>query len=506
MGDAGRRGVQLQRQCIALLPGILRQQRQPRVEIVQCGIKGGRFAGTQAGTQVKPCQPHTLCRSVEQTAGLGKMIADLESTAVDLVRSQTTFQLAADLQVQGFQLIGVDQRIGRLLYPVVDETVTGAPGVKILEQPVAFILWHDQAFGQRRPEVIGGLARLQSADHHQCAQVEAAADTGGQGQHRLGLRRQALDFVHHQFDDVVGHLLRADRPLIPLPALFTETDQTILMQGVQKLTQKKRVALSLFAAGFGQCSAFIRVRSQSIGNELVDLIRCQWLQCQLHRRQGRVVQAFQTGAQRVSGTQFMVAIAADQQQPWRIGHAGQGFDQVQGGEVGPVQIIQKQHQWALGRGKDAQHLDENTRKSVLFFGRGKGRGIGLITDDQLQLGDQAQQNTGVTADTVQQLFTPACNANFRLGEELAYQALQGLENGEVGTIASELIKLAAAEATSLLVNVLAQLMHQTGFAHACIAGDQDQRALPFTTTVVQLMQLLQNVLTAIESLWNLEPG
>src|SRR3954451_2747952 len=131
----------------------------------------------------------------------------------------------------------------------------------------------------------------------------------------------------------------------------------------------------------------------------------------------------------------------------RLTAANQVLDEAQGRSVDPLQIVEKQHQWALGPGEYAQerakrHLEAVAR--VLWRG---GRAPTLFADHQLQFGDETGDELAVWAYGVLDGSAPARELRFAAAQNHPHEAVQCLGERRVRDVAGGLLTLSRGEDT-----------------------------------------------------------
>jgi hypothetical protein len=161
----------------------------------------------------------------------------------------------------------------------------------------------------------------------------------------------------------------------------------------------------------------------------------------------------------VPAMQLIRAVAGHQRHPTRPQRAGQEGDQVTGGTVGPVQILQHHHDRGLLRSAHQQGAHGvKDLQLVLAVADEPTRRPGL-----LEPGQQPAQAGRGGGDLSQQLC---------LGRIVA-KATQGVHDGQVGKADVAQLHTAAGEHPHPSpTGLVGELQEQTGFADPSIAGQQ----------------------------------
>ena len=197
--------VQAEGEVVPRRPGVAAQRVHPRLEVgARGGVRGGAL-GPTPGLEVELGDDDALLLVEELDAEVG-VIDDLEEALAPLLGGQVAQEQAADADVDRLLQRVVDERVRRLLHPVVPEAEVpdDEPGPRPLAAPELEVRGgHDQALVHGGEEVDEGVDRALLADGGQGIEVEGAADAGGEAEHLLRRLGEAAQLGHHQVDDVV---------------------------------------------------------------------------------------------------------------------------------------------------------------------------------------------------------------------------------------------------------------------------------------------------------------
>ncbi len=342
-----------------------------------------------------------------------------------------------------------------------------------------FVLGHDQAFELRFGQIAqrGGQALL--AHHRERARVEAVAHAGRQRQHAARHRRQAVDLAAHQVGHVVGRAGRGDALDLAAPArvLGVEGDQAVAVQRHQELRREKRIARGLGQQQLGQRRGVVGLHMQRVGGELRQCRQRERRQVEALDRQPRVLQRGHGGEQGVAGLDLVVAISTHQQQVAQRRARQHRFEQLQRRAVGPLQVVEKEHQRLLGAGLAGDEILERQAQPVVGLGRRQRRRRRQRlhhAEQRRQLGDQRGDGRDVVAERARQPLAPPPQLRRRLGQQALHELAQRLRQRAVRRVAGELLELAADEQTLRARGRLVQLADQRRLADAGIAGHEQQ--------------------------------
>jgi len=124
------------------------------------------------------------------------------------------------------------------------------------------------------------------------------------------------------------------------------------------------------------------------------------------------------------------------------------LDHPQRGRIGPLQVVQEQHQRMPGAGEDFDEAGEQAVQAQLGLSRRRrGHRVGGA-DDQRQLGNQFDQHADAIAQGAVQFCGPLPQRCFGLAQQLVHQALEGLDQRGIRYVALELVKFAGQEAAA----------------------------------------------------------
>ena len=146
----------------------------------------------------------------------------------------------------------------------------------------------------------------------------------------------------------------------------------------------------------------------------------------------------------MSGTDFVIAIGADQQQVPHLRVRDQVLDEVQRGGSSHCRSSRNSARGCSG-GRRADEAPEYQLKSALRFLRRQFGNGWLFADDELHFGNEVDDQLPVRAERLRQSAPPLLNFRFALDEDLADQGLEGLCKGRIGDVALILIGLPAAK-------------------------------------------------------------
>ena len=297
----GRLDGERQHQLVLRLPAPVAEETEPGAEVTERGLVGRRRLGLAACDQIEPRQGQPLRVVAHQLAADVEVPGDVEDLLLPARTVPSPEQEPTNREVDVLLTLARDQGVGGLLDPVVQERVRGRRRRQ------------HQPFLDGFAEVRGRRLRRFFADHGQRLEVERGAETRGERERALSLRRQPLDLPRHQVDDVVRHH-RAGDPLegeAPVPALGIESEQPILLERLQELDHEERVPVGLPHDQLGERLHLGEIPMERVVDE------------QRERREGNRaeedaadlhalgLEQAQGSRERMTGVHFVVAVGAD---------------------------------------------------------------------------------------------------------------------------------------------------------------------------------------------------
>src|SRR5215831_5532145 len=178
--------------------------------------------------------------------------------------------------------------------------------------------------------------------------------------------------------------------------------------------------------------------------------------------------------QRMGGRHFIVAIGTDQHEVLQIRPGQQILQQIERCRVEPLQVVEEERQWMLRPGEDADEAPKHLLEAPLRVLRRKLEDRWLVSDDELQLGDDVDHEPSVWAQRFQQGASPTPQLGVALAEQRPDEAVKRLKERRIRDVALVLIELARGEEPAWWNKHPMELVDNRGFPDAGIAGDHHQ--------------------------------
>src|ERR1700733_7688018 len=125
-------------------------------------------------------------------------------------------------------------------------------------------------------------------------------------------------------------------------------------------------------------------------------------------------------------------------------------------------------------GEYANKAPQNELETALRLLRLKLWTRRLVSDDELQFGNEVGHEPCIQLERLQKRAAPDRQFGVALAEKRPYKALKCLHQGRIGNVALVLIELACGEESSRWSNHHVQLIDDRGFSNAGISRDEHQ--------------------------------
>ncbi len=137
----------------------------------------------------------------------------------------------------------------------------------------------------------------------------------------------------------------------------------------------------------------------------------------------------------------------------------QVLEEVERRRVKPLQIVKKQGERVLLPREYAKEAPERHLEAALHVLRRQVRDRRLLSDHELQLGNEVDDELSIWAQRRAQSIPPPAKLLLALSEERTDKALECLAQGRVRNVALVLVELAGREQTTRRYERLVQFVH-----------------------------------------------
>jgi hypothetical protein len=415
--------------------------------------------------------------------GMGQVRQDDERALLDHSRGAgVREQPQADLRVARGPLVLGQQRVGRLSHPVVQEAegdlqIRGQAHAALgIEQHVVLVERQHEALLDGAPQRARGLLRRGAVHHREVPEVEHHAEAGGELQQLRRLLRQPPELFRHQGGHVAGNLPGFDLGQVPCPpaARRVEAQQVLIVQEAEELADGERVTAGARVDELAQLQRAAGVGAGGLAHHARHLLGAQRREVHLPHGRARRAQLLERDGKRVGGGDLGVAPGSHEQHVVVVRIAGERLEQRERGNVGPLQIVQEEHERPRGHGERLQRLHQHAAEAVARLRGGQARGRRLFADQLPGLGHGLDEHGGVHPQQRVQTLAGLAALRLALGQHLTDQVAHGLVDRVIGNAAQELIALAGGEAAPAGGRHPVQLIDERGLADAGRAGDEEQ--------------------------------
>ena len=203
---------------------------------------------------------------------------------------------------------------------------------------------------------------------------------------------------------------------------------------------------------------------------------------------------------------LVVAIGADEQHVALVARGHEQLDHPQGGHIGPLQVVEEQHQRAASGREDVDETGKHTVQAELGLRRRhRGRRLGGA-DDERQLGNQVDHHDQSAPQGGSQLRRPLPHRGLGLAKKLAHQFLERLNQRRIGHVAPELVGFASQEAAAPGDDRFLHLVNYRRLADAGRTGHPQHCAVPASAALECLQQCGDRILAPVQRLRDHETG
>jgi hypothetical protein len=244
-----------------------------------------------------------------------------------------------------------------------------------------------------------------------------------------------------------------------------------LVEREQELADEERIAVGLAAHQAGERRDRDRIAVQGVCDQRRDLGERQ--RCELDPGHRAVLaQLADRRHHRVAVRDLVVAERLDQEECLGTVRHRDQLEQLDALGIGPLQVVEEQHQGMRPAGEDLDELLEREMEPALRPCGVERDHRRLRADDPLERRDRIDHDLAVRRDRVADLRTPPLQIGLALGQQEVGQLVECIDQRGVRNVAAQLIELPAEEVATLAGDQREQLAHQRGLADSRVPGDQ----------------------------------
>ncbi len=375
-------------------------------------------------------------------------------------RKGRRFQEMTHAQVNRSTVGAGDRRVARLLHGVVRERVAG--------------------FGPDDQPRVDGLAerfvevRLRRIDDRRKQRSAGRAPGAGEAFHDLARGEgQAADLPLHEGGKVVGEAAGYDAVGIPrpVPAPCVERQEPVVVQGANELDDEERISSRLVMDEAAQIREAWGCGLERVGQQLVNLGDRQGAEDDRVNARSRLSERFEHSHQGMRRQDFVVPVRPEQEQ---VLHARlqEVPEHVEARAVGPLEVIEEQHERMLGARDDGEDALQEQVEAVLgFFDRDVGHRW-LRSDQQLELRHETHEEAPVRPERLLQGGAPSSDVDLTLPQDVTDEVLQCFGDRRVRDVALVRVEFASREQGPSGRELALELVDERRFTDARVAGDQ----------------------------------
>ncbi len=259
-----------------------------------------------------------------------------------------------------------------------------------MDEPVGVRQALDEFLTESRPQSRADMLLQSPKDDRKCRDLGAVSETSQLLQRILRFDRQAGELPDHKVHHVVGVALGVNAVEIPGPArsIMIEDEHLLFGERRYELDGEKRIAAGLPVHQLRQRRGALRFAAKSVRNQLPEMLLGERRKRDLRHLSAGALDGVQFPRQRMAGSDFVVAIGADQHEALQIRSDQQIFEQIKCRRVKPLQVVKEERQWMLRPGEDADKPPKHQLETPLRVLGRKLRRRRLVADDELQFGDE----------------------------------------------------------------------------------------------------------------------
>src|ERR1700732_3679486 len=212
---------------------------------------------------------------------------------------------------------------------------------------------------------------------------------------------------------------------------MVEDEHSLFGERSDELNGEERISTRLLAHQLRERRRALRLAAKRVRDQLPEVLLGERLQRDLRHLGAGVLHGIELLPQRMDGIDFVVAICADQQEVLQIRPGQEILEQVERRRVEPLKIVEEERQRMFRPGEHADKPPKHQLETSLRVPWRKLREGWLVTDDELQLGNEIGHEPAVRAQRRQKGVAPTTKLGVALPEDRPNKAVKSLDQRRI---------------------------------------------------------------------------
>src|ERR1700722_1758416 len=255
---------------------------------------------------------------------------------------------------------------------------------------------------------------------------------------------------------------------------MVEDEHSLFGERRDELNGEERISARLLAHQLRERRRALRLAAKRVRDQLPEGLLGERRQRNLRHPGAGVLHRIELLPQRMGGIDFVIAIGADQHEVLQVRPGQEILEQVERRRVEPLKIVEEERQRMFRPGEHSDKPPKHQVETSLRVLRRKLWDGGLVTDDELQLGNKISHEPAVRAQRLQKGIAPTTKFGVALPEERPNKALKSLGQRRIRNVALVLVELARREKPTGRNENLVQFIDDRGLADTGVSRDQHQ--------------------------------
>src|ERR1700722_569189 len=226
---------------------------------------------------------------------------------------------------------------------------------------------------------------------------------------------------------------------------MVENEHSLFGERRDELNGEEGISTRLLAHQLRERCRALRLAAKRVRDQLPEVLLGERRQRNLRHLGAGVLHRIKLLPQRMGGVDFVVAIGADQHEVLQISPGQEVLEQVERRRVKPLKIVEEERKRMFRSGEHADKPPKHQLETSLRVLRRKLRDGRLVTDDELQLGNEIGHGPAVRAQRLDKSVAPTAKLDVALAEERPNKTLKSLGQRRIRNVALVLVELARRE-------------------------------------------------------------